>query len=287
MNSLDSERRLLHYRIIQKIGQGGMGEVYKAEDTKLGRNVAIKLLPRSATENQIAKRRFLQEAQSASALNHPNIVTIFAIEEADGFDFIVMEYVEGETLKGRVEQHGALPLNTLLEIGIQIADALEAAHSINLIHRDVKSANILITTRGHAKVTDFGLAKLIRTVADRPDEASTLANLTDSGTILGTAAYMSPEQTLGQPLDPRSDVFSLGCVLYEAATRSLPFTGPSMLSIMHAIAAEEPVPPSRVRPLPLSTILTWSTPQYLSWDARRNSTSSACSLSKQLRERDA
>jgi len=248
MNSLDSERRLLHYRIIQKIGQGGMGEVYKAEDTKLGRNVAIKLLPLSATENQIAKRRFLQEAQSASALNHPNIVTIFAIEEADGFDFIVMEYVEGETLKGRVEQHGALPLNTLLEIGIQIADALEAAHSINLIHRDVKSANILITTRGHAKVTDFGLAKLIRTVADRPDEASTLANLTDSGTILGTAAYMSPEQTLGQPLDPRSDVFSLGCVLYEAATRSLPFTGPSMLSIMHAIAAEEPVPPSRVRP---------------------------------------
>jgi serine/threonine protein kinase/tetratricopeptide (TPR) repeat protein len=249
MNSLDSDRRLLHYRIIQKIGQGGMGEVYKAEDTRLGRNVAIKVLPPSATENVVARRRFFQEAQSASALNHPHIVTIYSIEEADGVDFIVMELVEGETLKNRIENQGALPLNLLLDVGIQVADALEAAHSINLVHRDIKSANILLTARGHAKVADFGLAKLVRTVADQPpNEAPTLANLTDSGTVLGTAAYMSPEQTRGQAVDARSDIFSLGCVLYEAATRNLPFTGPSMLAIMHAISAHEPQPPSRVRP---------------------------------------
>src|SRR5262245_44256752 len=180
MSSLDSDRRLLHYRIINKIGQGGMGEVYKAEDTKLGRNVAIKLLPPSASESIVARRRFLQEAQSASALSHPNIVTVHSIEETEGFDFIVMEFVEGETLKARVDQEGALQLNALLEIGIQVAEALHAAHAINLVHRDVKPANILITPRGHAKVTDFGLAKLIRTVADEPaNEAPTLANLTD------------------------------------------------------------------------------------------------------------
>ncbi len=248
MSYLDSDRRLLHYRIIEKIGQGGMGEVYKAEDTKLGRQVAIKVLPHSATEDFTAKRRFLQEAQSASALNHANIVTIYSIEEAEGLDFIAMEFVEGETLKSRIEQQGALPLNLLLEIGIQVADALQAAHSINLVHRDVKSANILITPRGLAKVTYFGLAKLIPTVGDNPNEAPTLANLTDSGTVLGTASYMSPEQTRGQQVDSRSDIFSLGCVLYEAATRSLPFTGPSVLAIMHAIAAEEPVRPSQLRP---------------------------------------
>src|SRR6266576_1410880 len=205
MTSLDPDRRLLHYRIITKIGQGGMGEVYKAEDTKLGRNVAIKLLPPSATEDLIARRRFLQEAQSASSLNHPNIVTIHAIEESEGFDFIVMEFVEGDTLKSHIEHQGALPLTMLLDIGIQVADALAAAHSISLIHRDIKPANILLTAKGHAKVADFGLAKLIRTPTDRPDhEAPTLANLTDAGTVLGTAAYMSPEQTRGQSLDPRS-----------------------------------------------------------------------------------
>jgi len=226
-----------------------MGEVYRAEDTKLGRHVAIKLLPPSATEDLIARRRFLQEAQSASSLNHPNIVTIHAIEQAEGTDFIVMEFVEGETLKSRIEHHGALPLTMLLDIGIQVADALEAAHSISLIHRDVKPANILVTPKGYAKVADFGLAKLIRTLSNEPDyEAPTLANLTDAGTVLGTAAYMSPEQTRGQNLDTRSDIFSLGSVLYEAATRTLPFTGPSMLAIMHAIAAVEPVPPSRIRP---------------------------------------
>ncbi len=249
MSSLDPERRLLHYRIINKIGQGGMGEVYRAEDTKLGRNVAIKLLPPSASESVIARRRFLQEAQSASALSHPNIVTVHSIEECEGFDFIVMEFVEGETLKARMDSEGALPLNVLLELGIQVAEALHAAHTVNLVHRDIKPANILVTPRGHAKVTDFGLAKLVRTVVDQPaNEAPTLANLTDSGTVLGTAAYMSPEQTRGHSVDSRSDIFSLGSVLYEAATRTIPFQGPSMLAVMHAIAAVEPTPPSKLRP---------------------------------------
>jgi serine/threonine protein kinase/tetratricopeptide (TPR) repeat protein len=240
---------LLHYRLLNKVGSGGMGEVYKADDTKLGRTVAVKVLPEAANENLAAKRRFLKEAQSASALNHPNIVTIHAIEEFQGLDFIVMEYIEGQTLKAMIERDGALPLTNLLDTGTQVADALEAAHEIGLIHRDVKSANILVTPRGQAKVLDFGLAKTVRTLVDAADtEAPTLVNLTDQGTVLGTAAYMSPEQTRGEVLDARSDIFSFGCVLYEAATRSLPFTGPSVLAVMHAIATTDPTPPSRVRP---------------------------------------
>jgi len=249
MNSSEPQRTLLHYRLVSKIDSGGMGEVYKAEDTRLGRTVAIKLLLTAINQKLAARRRFLQEAQSASALNHPNIVTIYAIEEADGLDFIVMEYVEGQNLKTLIQRDGALPLRRLLDIGIQTAEALEAAHEINLIHRDIKSANILVTPRGQAKVLDFGLAKLIRTVADRVDsDAPTLTNLTDEGTVLGTAAYMSPEQTRGLALDGRSDIFSLGSVLYEAATRSMPFAGPSMLAIMHAIATIDPPSPSGVRP---------------------------------------
>ncbi len=249
MDFSQPQRTLLHYRLLNKIDSGGMGEVYKAEDTKLGRTVAIKLLLAGFNEKPLARRRFLQEAQSASALNHPNIVTIHAIEEVEGLDFIVMEFVEGQNLKRLIGAEGALPLTRLLDIAIQTADALEAAHDINLIHRDIKSANILVTPRGQAKVLDFGLAKVVRTIADMVDgEAPTLTNLTDEGTVLGTAAYMSPEQTRGQALDGRSDLFSLGCVLYEAATRSLPFSGPSMLAIMHAIATIDPPMPSRIRP---------------------------------------
>jgi tetratricopeptide (TPR) repeat protein/tRNA A-37 threonylcarbamoyl transferase component Bud32 len=249
MNS-SGPRQLLHYRLLRKIDSGGMGEVYKAEDTRLGRTVAIKLLLAGVNQEPTARRRFLQEAQSASALNHPNIVTIYAIEEVDGLDFIVMEFVEGQTLKRLIEDHGALGIPQLLDIGIQTAEALQAAHDINLIHRDIKAANILVTPRGHAKVLDFGLAKTVRTIADGnvDYEAQTLTSLTDEGTVLGTAAYMSPEQTRAQPLDARSDIFSLGSALYEAATRSLPFPGPSMLAIMHAIATAEPLAPSRVRP---------------------------------------
>ena len=239
----------LHYRVVEKIGSGGMGEVFKAEDTRLGRTVALKVLPTKANDDANAKRRFLKEAQAASALNHPNIVTIHAIEEADGADFIVMEFIEGQTLKQMIEGQGALPLANLIDIGIQVAEALGAAHEIGLIHRDVKAANIVVTPRGRAKVLDFGLAKIVRTIADGVDaEAPTLMNLTDEGTVLGTAFYMSPEQTRGEALDARSDIFSLGSVLYEAATRSLPFTGPSILGVMHAIATTDPAPPSRVRP---------------------------------------
>jgi len=239
----------LHYRLTDKIGSGGMGEVFKAEDTKLGRTVALKVLPAAANENLTAKRRFLKKAQAASALNHPNIVTIHSIEEADGVDFIVMEFIEGRNLKTMIERDGALPLPQLLDIGSQVADALATAHEVGLIHRDIKCANILVTPRGRAKVLDFGLAKIVRSVADGVDgEALTLMNLTDEGTVLGTASYMSPEQTRGEALDARSDIFSLGCALYEAATRSLPFTGPSMLAVMHAIGTADPTPPSRLRP---------------------------------------
>src|SRR6185369_9474023 len=225
MSSVEPERLLLHYRIISKIGEGGMGQVYRAEDTKLGRNVALKLLTPDATRDQTAKRRLLSEAQSASVLNHPNIVTIHAIEEADGIDFIVMEFVEGETLTTYLANNGALPLLSLLDVGIQIAEALETAHSVGLIHRDIKPANILITPKGVAKVTDFGLAKMVRLSSDEIDrEALTLAaNLTGPG-------------------------FLLGSLLYECATRTRAFSGPSVLAIMHAIAAIDPQPPSKLRP---------------------------------------
>ena len=250
MSSVEPERVLLHYRILGKIGEGGMGRVYKAEDTKLGRHVALKLLSPESNEDLTAKRRLLAEAQAASVLNHPNIVTIYAIEQADGVDFIVMEFVEGETLTAHLALNGALSLSSLLDIGIQIADALQAAHASGIIHRDIKPGNILITSKGAIKVTDFGLAKLVRLSTDEIDrEALTLAaNLTGPGIVLGTAAYMSPEQTRGESLDVRSEIFSLGTVLYEAATRTRPFAGPSMLSIMHAIAATDPPPPSKLRP---------------------------------------
>jgi Predicted ATPase len=240
---------LLHYRLGEKIAAGGMGDVYKAEDTKLGRTVALKLLPAAVNQEPNAKRRFIKEAQSASALNHPNIVIVHAIEEADGLDFIVMEYVEGQTLKRLITQDGALPVGKLLDVAIQIADALDAAHSISLIHRDIKSANILVTPKGVAKVLDFGLAKSIRNIVDEVDnEAPTLFELTGEGVVMGTIAYMSPEQTRGEILDSRSDIFSFGSVLYEAATRSLPFPGQSALATMDAIARLEPTPPSCVRP---------------------------------------
>jgi len=248
MSSYEPRAMLLHYRLLEKIAAGGMGDVYKAEDTKLGRTVALKFLPPAVSKEFQAKRRFLKEAQSASALNHPNIVIIHAIEECDGADFIVMEYVEGQTLKKAIVQDGALSVAQLLDVAIQVADALDAAHTLNLIHRDIKSANILITPRGVAKVLDFGLAKTIRPNEGVDNEAPTLLDLTDEGVVMGTASYMSPEQTRGEVLDARSDIFSFGAVLYEAATRSLPFPGQSILAIMDAIARLDPTPPSRMRP---------------------------------------
>lgn len=237
------------YKAIALLGVGGMGEVYLAQDARLGRKVALKLLPPEVMRSQKASHRLLREARSASMLNHPNIVTIHSMEEADGLDFIVMEYVEGATLKAIVER-GPLELQRVLHLGAHVGDALAAAHSIGLIHRDIKSSNILITTRGEAKVLDFGLAKLIRPPLSETEKESTLtgSDLTDTGVIVGTVSYMSPEQTRGEPLDGRSDIFSLGCVLYEAATGKLPFTGPSNLAIMHEIATVDPPRPSTIKP---------------------------------------
>ncbi|HET6893125.1 MAG TPA: protein kinase, partial [Pyrinomonadaceae bacterium] len=248
MSFLSPDTTLLHYRIVERIGRGGMGEVYRSWDTKLARNVAIKLLPAETTKDPTARRRLLKEAQSASALNHPNIVTIYSIDEVGGLDFIVMEYIEGETLKSLIERTGPLPAPTLIDVGIQVAEALDAAHSIGLVHRDIKSANILLTPRGHAKVLDFGLAKMVRQLVDEIDhEAPTIMSITDAGIVMGTAAYMSPEQTRGENLDGRSDIFSLGSVLYEAATGQLPFSGPTMLTVMHNVAMTAAIPPSRQR----------------------------------------
>ena len=236
-------QNFLHYRIIEKIGKGGMAEVYRAEDQKLGRQVAIKFLPPETSQDQNAKRRLLLEARAASALNHPNIITIYSIEEADGLDFIVMEYVEGETLASLIARK-ALELSQLLELGAQVADGLAAAHAAGLIHRDIKSSNILVTPRGQAKILDFGLAKLVPFSDPKLSGEQTLTKLTKTGMIVGTVAYMSPEQTRGEPLDSRTDIFSFGCVLYEAATGKVPFSGPSVLSVLHEIATVDPPAPS-------------------------------------------
>jgi serine/threonine protein kinase len=234
--------RLGHYEILQMLGAGGMGEVYLAQDLKLGRKVALKLLPQESGPDISARRRFLREARAASALNHPNIVTIHTIEQIDGRDLIVMEYVSGETLKSEIDR-GPLRFERIIELGAQVADALAAAHAAGLIHRDVKPANILVTPQVQAKVVDFGLAKrFVR------DDATASASATGAGLIVGTAAYMSPEQTRGEELDERSDIFSLGCVLYEAATGKRPFDEPSVISILREIAEKEPPPPRAINP---------------------------------------
>ncbi len=240
-------RVLAHYRIAGKVGEGGMGEVYRAEDLTLGRTVAIKLLPPDALEDPAAAERLLREARAASALNHPSLVTIYAVEQAEGVTFIAMEFLEGETLQARIAR-GPMRLNALLDVGIQVADALETAHAAGLIHRDIKPSNIVVTTRGLAKVLDFGLVKRFAPGPGAAGAATASLALTMPGTVVGTAAYMSPEQTRGERLDPRSDVFSLGCVLYEIATGRPAFRAPSTLGLLHAIATEEPDPPSSIRP---------------------------------------
>ena len=248
--------RLKHYEVEETLGKGGMGVVYRAKDTRLHRSVALKVLRSELTNDPERRRRFLQEARSASAITHPSIAQIYDVDEANGVIFIAMELVEGKTIRELIKER-KLDLQGAVDVTLQVAQGLARAHEAGIVHRDIKSDNVMLTPDGHAKILDFGLAKLLDPAGSDPDHASsmeTVAQATQAGTILGTIAYMSPEQARGQPVDERSDVFSMGIVFYEMVTGELPFQGASALDTMHAIAYEE------VRPV---TVLRRNLPQDL------------------------
>src|SRR5215475_14329734 len=248
---LASGTKLGPYEIQSPLGAGGMGEVYRAQDTRLERTVAIKILPAHLSCDQVHKQRFEREAKTISGLNHPHICVLYDVGQQDGIDFLVMECVEGETLAKRLEK-GPLPLDQVLKNGAQIADALDKAHRAGIVHRDLKPGNIMLTSTG-AKLLDFGLAK----PAAAPVSGMTLTAttpVTQEGTIAGTYPYMSPEQVEGSELDGRSDIFSLGAVLYEAVTGKRAFEGRSQLSVASAILEKEPVPITAVKPLTPPTL---------------------------------